>query len=95
MASYTVRMMDAETGGEGVYKFEGADALFAGTPINIVKAFMDHVDKDELPHQHIEYELNAAFKNEAKTVVTAMGQLILEHLPPIPFMLMVTRDSEV
>jgi hypothetical protein len=95
MATYTVRMMDADTGGEGVYSFEAPEELFAATPIRIVKAFMDHVDQDVLPHQHVDYELNAAFKNETKTVVTAMGQLILEHLPPIPFMLMVTRDHQV
>jgi hypothetical protein len=93
MARYTVRMMDADTGGEGRYGFEGADDLFARTPVQIVRAFMEHVDRDEFPHQHIEYELNAAFKNADKRVVTAMGQLILEHLPPIPFMLMIAPED--
>jgi hypothetical protein len=93
MASFVARMMDAETGGEGRYVFQAPDDLFQRTPIQVVRAFMDHVDRDEFPHQHIEYELNAAFRSQDRKVVTAMGQLILEHLPPIPFMLMISPDG--
>ncbi|MGP1253781.1 MAG: hypothetical protein ACTS10_05180 [Kiloniellales bacterium] len=93
MATYSVRMMDAETGGEGLYRFDGPEDLFARTPVKIVKAFMDYVDKTELPHEHIEYEINAAFKNGEHKTVTAMGHLILKHLPPIPFMMMISPNG--
>ncbi len=95
MATYSVRMMDASTGGEGRYAFEGPDDLFSETPVRIVKTFMDHVDRSLLPHEHIDYEINAAFKNSEHRTVTALGQLILEHLPPIPFMMMITPDHAV
>ena len=93
MATYGVRMMDANTGGEGRYSFQGPEDLFARTPVKIIKAFMDHVDKTLLPHEHVEYEINAAFKNNEHKTVTAMGHLILEHPPAIPFMMMISPDD--
>ena len=56
---------------------------------------MDHVDKTLLPHEHVEYEINAAFKNNEHKTVTAMGHLILEHPPAIPFMMMISPDDAV
>jgi len=46
MARYTARMMDAATGGEGAYDFDGPDNLLSLTPVRVVRAFMEHVDRD-------------------------------------------------
>lgn len=89
MARFTARMLDADTGGEGVYQFEAPDDLLARTPARVVGQFMAQVDRSLLPHEHVDYELNASMKNAEKGVVTAMGSLILERQPPIPFLLMI------
>ncbi|MCR9221796.1 MAG: hypothetical protein NXI21_16350 [Alphaproteobacteria bacterium] len=89
MASYTARMMDAVTGGEGRYDFEGPDELLARTPVRVVRAFMEHVDRDLFPRVHIDYELNAAYNDRTRRVVTAMGTLIHDDDPPTPFLVMI------
>jgi hypothetical protein len=89
MASYTAWMTDAETGNEGVYHFEGPDDLFRQTPVRIVRTFMEHVDQRLFPALHIDYELNAALKHGEHQVVTAMGSLITEKGPGIPFTLFI------
>ena len=93
MNTYVARMMDAETGSEGRYEFEADDGLLGKSPVKVVRAFMEHVDKDLFPHQHIDYELNAAFKNKGKKVVTAMGSLVTGHDPEIPFLLMIVSKK--
>ena len=90
MAAYRARMIDSATGAEGSYDFEGPDELFAGTPVRIVRTFMKHVDKDLLPHQHVDYELNVALKHSDHAVITAIGALVLEHTPTLPFMVMIS-----
>jgi len=89
MATYTARMMAADTGAENTYSFDGPDDLFKQTPVRIVRTFMEYVDVKLLPAEHIDYELNAAFKNDKAQVVTALGSLILEHGGSIPFLLMI------
>lgn len=91
--TYRAVIMDAETGGEGAYDFEAEDDLMAQTPVRVVRRFMEHADRGLFPHHHLDYELNAAFKNEGRSVVTALGSLILEHAPPLPFMLMITAAA--
>lgn len=93
MATYTARLMDAETGNEGLYDFEGPDDLLLKTPVRIVRHFMEHVEEDVLPTQHVDYELNAAMKNATKAVVTAMGELHFENNGTVPFMLMISSKA--
>lgn len=90
MARYCASIMDADSGSEGVYEFDAEDGLMDTTPVRVVRKFMEFTDRKLITHQHIDYELNAAFKSERRRVVTAMGSLILEHEPPIPFLLMIT-----
>ena len=94
MATYRARMMDAATGGEGVYDFDALDDLFGKSPIKIINAFIDHVDRKLFPHQHIDVELNAAMKNDEHQVVTGMGKLVLEHQPPLPFLVMIAPKQD-
>lgn len=89
MSMYRAWMTDAESGNEGVYDFEGAADLFSQTPVRIVRAFMEHVDNNLFPAVHIDYEINAAIKHGDHRVVTAMGSLITEHGPGIPFTLFI------
>ena len=89
MARYRASVMDAESGNEGIYEFEAEDGLMETTPVRVVRKFMEYTDRKLITHQHIDYELNAAFKNDKRHVVTAMGSLVLEHEPPIPFLLMI------
>lgn len=93
MATYTAWMVDAETGSEGTYDFEARDDLFDDTPIRIVRVFMEHVDKDIFPAEHVDYEVNAALKHAPHQVVTAMGSLILEKGPSIPFTLFISTKT--
>ena len=95
MTQYTARMMDAVSGGEGRYDFDADDGLLDRTPVRVVRAFMDHVDKDLFPTIHVDYELNAAFANrEHHRVVTAMGTLIHDGDPPTPFLLMISAKKQ-
>lgn len=90
MATYVARMMDSNTGSEGIYEFDGPDELFKETPVRIVRRFMEHVDKKLFPTQHVDYELNACFKNKEHAVVTAMGSLLMEHPhTELPFLMMI------
>ena len=89
MPTYRAWMTDAESGNEGVYDFEGPADLFGQTPVRIVRAFMEHVDRNLFPAVHIDYEINAAIKHGEHGVVTAMGSLITEHGPGIPFTLFI------
>lgn len=94
MARYTARMMDAETGGEGRYDFDGPDDLLQQTPVRVVRAFMEHVDREMFPLTHVDYELNAAFKDAGRGVITALGSLIHDGDPPSPFLLMISAARE-
>ena len=95
MAIYTARLMDAKSGNEGLYDFEAPDDFLTRTPVRVVRHFMEFVDKDVLPSQHVDYELNAALKNPAGSVVTAMGNLHFEHgEDPAPFLLMIAAKPQ-
>ena len=92
MAAYRARMMDAVSEREGVYAFEGADDLMSDTPVRVVRAFFEHADRSTFPAGHVDWELNAAFKNAERGVVTCMGSFHLEgDQPPAPFLLMIAR----
>ena len=90
MTTYMARMMDASTGGEGIYEFEGGEDLFRQTPVRIIRAFMEHIGKDLIPDNYEDFELNAAVKNDVAHVVTGLGSLILINDPPLPFAVMIS-----
>ena len=66
MTTYRARLMDADSGGEGTYDFEEREDLMDGTPVRIVRAFFEHIDRTVLHTRFIDYEINAAFKNAAE-----------------------------
>ncbi len=95
MAVFTARLMDANSGNEGVYDFEAPADFMTRTPVRIVRHFMEFIDKDVLPTQHVDYELNAALKNAERGIVTAMGNLHFEHgEDPAPFLLMIAARAQ-
>ncbi|MBP5858980.1 hypothetical protein KAJ83_18315 [Marivibrio halodurans] len=95
MALFTARMMDAASGSEGRYDFEADDDLLDRTPVRVVRAFMEHVDREIFPRVPIDYELNAAFANrDHHRVVTAMGTLIHDDDAPTPFLLMISSKKD-
>ncbi|MCP5432930.1 MAG: hypothetical protein H6923_06640 [Alphaproteobacteria bacterium] len=93
MTTYHARVLDAETGGEGRYTFEGPADLFKETPARIVRAFMDHVFTDILPTEKNDWELNAALKNPEREVVTAMGAFHFANRAPSPFLIMISSKG--
>ena len=90
MANYLALLMDADSGGAGTYPFEAEPELLSKTPVRVIKRFMDHVDLDLFPKQHVDYEINACMKNKEKGVITALGALHFEHEPAIPYLLMIS-----
>ena len=93
MTTYTAWMTDAETGNEGIYPFDGPDDLLAQPAIQIVQHFMAYVDRDLLPAEHVDYEINAALKHGERGIVTAMGTLLVETGHGIPFTLFIAGES--
>ncbi|MBO6551697.1 MAG: hypothetical protein JJ926_08575 [Roseitalea sp.] len=88
MATYQAVIMHGTRGGEGRYEFSGPPDLFDRTPLDVMRALMDHVE--EHAHiGHIRYEANAALKNESAEVVTVLGQLHFEKDGAQPFMCMI------
>lgn len=89
---FYARMMDASTGGEGLYEFEGPDNLFSKTADEVVTAFFEHIEKDILK-QHADWEINGVMKNKERKVVTAMGSLIPSvNDEPLPFLVMISEQ---
>ena len=93
MATYRARLIDAVNPNEGVHPFEGPDDLMEDTPVRVVRSFFEHVDRAALPAGHNDWELNAAFKNREREVVTCMGSFHFEDQPPAPFLLMIPRAA--
>jgi hypothetical protein len=95
MTTYFARIMDAQTGSDASYEFNGPPDLMSRTGDEIVSVFFDEVDEEVL-RDHIDWELNAVLNNRERRVVTAIGSLIPEkNDPPIPFLLMISdHDSE-
>ena len=92
MAAYRARMMDAVSDTQAVYEFEGPEDLMNDTPVRVVRAFMEHTERSRFATPHSDWELNAAFKNPERGVVTCMGSFHLAaDQPPAPFLLIIER----
>ena len=87
--TYLAAMMDAETGGNQNYEFEGAADLFRKPAHTIVDAFMASMASEDGRPAPISYELNSVIKKRQKKVVMATGSLIFDH-GEIPFLVMIS-----
>ena len=91
MATYRARITDAVTPTEGVHDFEASDDLMHDTPVRVVRAFFENVEREALLTTHEDWELNAAFKNAERNVVTCMGSFHIADQPTAPFLLMISK----
>lgn len=93
MPVYHARVLDAQTGSEAAYEFEGPADLMQRTCDEIVGVFFDEVEHETL-RGHADWELNAALSNRDRNVVTAIGSLLpKKSAPPIPFLLMISDHN--
>ncbi len=92
MAQYRARLIDGLSDGEDSFDFDAADELMNDTPVRVVRAFFGGADPSRFRTKHQDWELNAAFKNRERGVVTCMGSFHLEAgQPTAPFLLMIAR----
>ncbi|MBO6637089.1 MAG: hypothetical protein JJ920_09190 [Roseitalea sp.] len=93
MAHYRTVVIHPETGGEGRYDFEASEGLMDKSPVKVLRHFMEIVDRQILPAEHVDYELNAAMKSDNGKVVTGMGIMILDKGAQLPFVAMISERS--
>ena len=93
MAHYRAVMIHPKTGGEGRYDFETSEGLMDKSPAKVLHRFLEIVDEKFLPAEHIDYEINAAIKNESGTVVSGMGVIILESGARLPFVALINEKD--
>ena len=92
MALFRARLIDALSDGEDSVEFDAHEDLMNDTPVRIVRAFFGYSDPSRFRTKHQDWELNAAFKNRERRVVTCMGSFHLEgDQPTAPFLLMIAR----
>lgn len=84
-------VMGPVSGSDGHYEFEADDELFKKPADEIVEAFMQHIHRVGVIKHAFHYELNSAFKNKEKRVVTAIGHLQLDS-DELPFTVMISID---
>lgn len=90
MAQYRARLIDGLSDGEDSFDFDAADELMNDTPVRVVRAFFGGADPSRFRTKHQDWELNAAFKNRERGVVTCMGSFHLGgEEPPVPFLLLI------
>lgn len=83
--------MHGERGGEGTYLFDANEDLMARSPVQVIRAFMDYLEKSRGGQiGHIDFEINGALKNAELGIVTGMGQLVLEDGSQ-PFVVFINR----
>ncbi|HUO45061.1 MAG TPA: hypothetical protein VMT94_09175 [Burkholderiales bacterium] len=92
-ATYLAAMMDAETGSNQSYQFEGEPDLFHKPADDIVDAFIQSLDGFGDNPAPLSYELNSAIKKSEKQVVLATGSLHVER-GEIPFLLLISPARE-
>ncbi len=85
MANYVARVMHGTTGGSRAYEFEAEEGLMGQTPARVIRRFTGHVGTELIPTAYRDYELNAAFKNDALQVVTAWDRSSWRTIHPSRF----------
>jgi hypothetical protein len=93
MTVYRARMMDADTGGEGIYDFEHRDDLFDHPTDEIIEAFFEHADRAVMSRHHVNYEINGCMNHRDRDTVVAMGQLIFDGGDRAPFTLIIGKKE--
>ena len=88
MKTYHAGLMHGNRDGEGRYEFDAPELLAQTSPVRIMRAFMEHVEKTAKVG-HIDYEINAAMKNTEAGVVTVLGELQFENDSAQPFVCMI------
>lgn len=91
MSKFRVIVVDAGTGGEGQYEFEGSGLLISASPMRVIRAFFESeiAQKRILPH-FPDWEIYTAFRHEDRWVVTVTGSLIDKDGAKTAFMAMVS-----
>jgi hypothetical protein len=84
-------VMGPVSGSDSKYDFEVDDGFFNKPADEIVEAFMSHIHREGVIKNEIGYELNSAFKNKEKRVVTAIGSLHLNG-DDLPFTVMISVE---
>ena len=92
MATYVARMMDAASGGEGQYRFEGPDDLMARSPVKVMRHFMEHVTEKGFV-EHEDYEIYSALKSKDGAVVTVLGDFAYAPGNHSPFVCMIASKE--
>jgi hypothetical protein len=93
MATYEACLMHGVRGTEGRYRFEGPEDLMDKSPARVMRHFMEWVDA-EAGLGHVDYELNAAMKNDQVKIVTALGTMNFSELSRQPFVCMIARAQD-
>lgn len=96
MAKFRAILLDAETGAEGRYDFEGSFILQQASAMRVGQAFFE----SETAQKRIltlfpEWEISTAFKHEDSWVVTITGALIRASGRHVPFMAMISTEDAV
>ncbi len=90
MAKFGATIMHGKRGGERTFEFDGPDDLMTHSPVTVMRTFMAWLD--ETAHVgHIDYQVNAAMKNEKYQVVTVMGELVFEKGDHQPFVCLISE----
>ena len=90
MATYGATIMHGRRGGDRTFDFQGPDDLMTHSPMTVMRTFMAWLD-DTADLGHIDYQVNAAMKNEKYMVVTVLGELTFEKGDHQPFVCMISE----
>jgi len=94
MAKYLAVLMHGRRDSEGRYEFNASDALLEETPVRIMRTFMDSVEAQS-GLGHMDYEINAALKNEKQNIVTVIGEILFESGDHQPFVCMISHPDKL
>lgn len=94
MATYIARIMDAESGAENAYRFDGPDDLFDRTPMRIVRTFFETIEQSMFHRHHVDYEINTAIKKPEHRLVLVTGSYHLASGDDLPFLMMISPAEE-
>ena len=85
-------VMGPVSGSDSTYTFKVDDDFFGLPADDIVERFIDHLhEAGDLPERNA-YELNSAFKNRERNVVTALGNLYFAN-EEMPFVVMIHQQA--
>ncbi|MEM8571252.1 MAG: hypothetical protein AAGG56_10115 [Pseudomonadota bacterium] len=92
MTKYRMTMMHGKRGSEGQHDFEEEPGLLKHSAMTVLRRSLAAVEAAE-GIGHMDFEANAAMKNEDKTVVTAMGCLVFHGEDRQPFVAFISERA--